>query len=340
MSKSGQFPDEQSEEGAFERQEDFDVAGQAGSVGEAVRMAGTLKPDVVVTDVRLPDGTGFDLSRQLRSEDGNIGIVGQQHLDIVRAAFSCDLARQVMFMWTAAASSAQWSNLYEGMPTFNHHALSHRDLGDSSVWRPLAAIDQWYSEQTSLFLQSLQSTPDVDGLSLLENTLVVYAIFRVIHVTLTLAGVAAFILSIGMAVDANILIFERTKEELRAGKTLFSAIEAGFNRAWNSIFDSNVSSILTAAILFYFGSPVIRGFALVLIIGVLVSMFSAIVLTRTALRCQPLARRCRTWSVLPRAARLCGVAPVCRDLQAREARHFPPVSVAAASRTAGRPGSS
>lgn len=107
--------------------------------------------------------------------DGNIGIVGQQHLDIVRAAFSCDLARQVMFMWTAAASSAQWSNLYEGMPTFNHHALSHRDLGDSSVWRPLAAIDQWYSEQTSLFLQSLQSTPDVDGLSLLENTLVVYA---------------------------------------------------------------------------------------------------------------------------------------------------------------------
>ena len=93
--------------------------------------------------------------------------------------------------------------------------------------------------------------------------------------TLTLAGVAAFVLSVGMAVDANILIFERTKEELRSGKTLVSAIEAGFNRAWNSIFDSNMSSIITATILFYFGSATIRGFALVLIIGVLLSMFTA-----------------------------------------------------------------
>jgi hypothetical protein len=107
--------------------------------------------------------------------DGNIGVVGQQHLSIVRAAFSCDLARQVLFMWTAAASSAQWGNLYDGMPTFNHHTLSHRELGDPSVSRPLAAIDRWYSEQTSLFLQQLQSTPDVDALSLLDNTLVVYA---------------------------------------------------------------------------------------------------------------------------------------------------------------------
>jgi preprotein translocase subunit SecD len=114
--------------------------------------------------------------------------------------------------------------------------------------------------------------------------LLVLAIFRLVPVTLTLAGVAAFVLSIGMAVDANILIFERTKEELRAGKTLNSAVEAGFNRAWNSIFDSNVSSILTAAILFYFGSAVIRGFALVLIIGVLVSMFTAITVSRLMMR--------------------------------------------------------
>jgi preprotein translocase subunit SecD len=121
-------------------------------------------------------------------------------------------------------------------------------------------------------------------IALAYYALVVFAIFRFIPVTLTLAGVAAFVLSVGMAVDANILIFERTKEELRAGKTLFSAIEAGFNRAWNSIFDSNVSSIITATILFYFGSPVIRGFALVLIIGVLVSMFTAITLSRELLR--------------------------------------------------------
>ena len=75
----------------------------------------------------------------------------------------------------------------------------------------------------------------------------VYAIFRLLPVTLTLAGIAAFILSVGMAVDANILIFERTKEELRAGKNLTSAVEAGFARAWNSIFDSNVSTLITAS---------------------------------------------------------------------------------------------
>ena len=101
---------------------------------------------------------------------------------------------------------------------------------------------------------------------------------------LTLAGIAGFVLSVGMAVDANILIFERMKEELRLGKSLPAAVEAGFNRAWNSILDSNVSSLITATILYAFGSSVIRGFALVLIIGVLVSMFSAIVVTRTILR--------------------------------------------------------
>ena len=99
-----------------------------------------------------------------------------------------------------------------------------------------------------------------------------------------LAGIAGFVLSVGMAVDANILIFERTKEELRVGKSLPAAIEAGFNRAWNSILDSNVSSLITATILFVFGSSVIRGFGLVLILGVLVSMFTAITVTRTILR--------------------------------------------------------
>jgi preprotein translocase subunit SecD len=122
------------------------------------------------------------------------------------------------------------------------------------------------------------------ALALIFYALVVYAIFRTIHVTLTLAGVAAFILSIGMAVDANILIFERMKEEIRAGKTLGPAIEAGFNRAWSSILDSNVSSLLVASWLYWQGTTVVRGFALVLIIGVLVSMFSAVTVTRTLLR--------------------------------------------------------
>ena len=124
----------------------------------------------------------------------------------------------------------------------------------------------------------------IAGGALIYYALVVIAIFRLVPVTLTLAGIAGFVLSVGMAVDANILIFERTKEELRLGKSLPIAIEAGFSRAWNSILDSNVSSLITATILFLFGSSTIRGFALVLIIGVLVSMFSAITVTRTILR--------------------------------------------------------
>jgi preprotein translocase subunit SecD len=136
-----------------------------------------------------------------------------------------------------------------------------------------------------LFMMIYYRLPGVlAALALIFYTLVLYAIFRTLHVTLTLAGVAAFILSIGMAVDANILIFERMKEELRSGKTLGPAIEAGFNRAWSSILDSNVSSILVAGWLYWQGTTVVRGFALVLIIGVLVSMFSAISVTRTMLR--------------------------------------------------------
>jgi protein-export membrane protein SecD len=124
----------------------------------------------------------------------------------------------------------------------------------------------------------------VAAFALVYYTLVMIAIFRLVPVTLTLAGIAGFVLSVGMAVDANILIFERMKEELRLGKSLPAAVEAGFNRAWNSILDSNVSSLITATILYALGSSVIRGFALVLILGVLVSMFSAIVVTRTILR--------------------------------------------------------
>ena len=136
-----------------------------------------------------------------------------------------------------------------------------------------------------LFMIAYYRMPGVlAALALIFYTLVTYAIFRLIGVTLTLAGVAAFILSVGMAVDANILIFERMKEEIRAGKTLVPAIEAGFNRAWSSILDSNVSSLLIAAWLYWVGTTVVRGFALVLIIGVLVSMFSAVTVTRTMLR--------------------------------------------------------
>ncbi len=121
-------------------------------------------------------------------------------------------------------------------------------------------------------------------LALAMYTIINLALFKLIPVTLTAAGIAGFILSIGMAVDANILIFERTKEELKSGKSKQDALREGFHRAWSSIRDSNLSSIITAVILYYFASTaVIKGFALVFLIGVLVSMFSAVTASRTIL---------------------------------------------------------
>lgn len=119
-------------------------------------------------------------------------------------------------------------------------------------------------------------------------TIIVIDIFKLSGVTpfpivLTLAGIAGFILSIGMAVDANILIFERWKEEVRGGASLQAGLQSGFKRAWSSIRDSNISTLITCVILYYFGLPVIKGFAVTLAIGVLVSMFTAIIVSRTLL---------------------------------------------------------
>ncbi|HUD04952.1 MAG TPA: protein translocase subunit SecD [Patescibacteria group bacterium] len=129
----------------------------------------------------------------------------------------------------------------------------------------------------------------IASVALTLYTLFVLAIFKLSSITpygitLTLSGIAGFILSIGMAVDANILIFERMKEELRQGKSHETAIELGFSRAWTSIRDSNISTLITSFVLYEFGTGMVKGFALVLAIGVLVSMFSAIVVTRTFLR--------------------------------------------------------
>ncbi len=123
-------------------------------------------------------------------------------------------------------------------------------------------------------------------IALLLYALFNLAIFKVIGVSLTLPGIAGFILSIGMAVDANVLIFERIKEELRAGRVLVDAIQIGWKRAWPSIRDSNVASLIICSVLYYFGSngaSVIQGFATTLALGVAISMFTAIVVTRTFL---------------------------------------------------------
>jgi preprotein translocase subunit SecD len=136
--------------------------------------------------------------------------------------------------------------------------------------------------------------------ALIIYALVTLSVFKLIPVTLTLAGIAGFILSVGMAVDANILIFERMKEELRSGKTIAAAIRAGEDRAWPSIRDSNTSTLITCGVLYFFGqqfgATIIMGFALVLAIGVVISLFSAIFVTRTFLE----LLLSRSWAHSPR----------------------------------------
>lgn len=123
----------------------------------------------------------------------------------------------------------------------------------------------------------------IADIALVIYSLLTFACFNLLGVTLTLPGIAGFILSIGMAVDANVLIFERTREELRSGKSLYRSVESGFYRAFSSILDSNVTTLIACLALFYLGSGLVKGFALTLALGVAVSMFTALTCSRTLL---------------------------------------------------------
>lgn len=157
-------------------------------------------------------------------------------------------------------------------------------LGRDSIKKSLVAASVGLASVSLFMIFYYRVLGIFATVALIIYTLITFAVFKIIPVTLTLAGIAGFVLSVGMAVDANILIFERIKEELRWGKPKHDAIIVGFTRAWSSIRDSNVSSLITTAILFNFGTGSIRGFALSLAIGILISMFSAISVTRTLLR--------------------------------------------------------
>lgn len=140
-----------------------------------------------------------------------------------------------------------------------------------------------------LFMISIYRLPGgLACVSLVCYIILNLAVFKLVPITLSLPGIAGFILSVGMAVDANVLIFERLKEEIRSGRSLRLAVEAGFQRAWPAIFDSNLSTLTTCAVLFWFGNTfgasIVKGFAINLGIGVLLSMFSAVFLTRTLMR--------------------------------------------------------
>jgi preprotein translocase subunit SecD len=161
-------------------------------------------------------------------------------------------------------------------------------LGQDSVQRSIVAGGIGLALVAAFMILYYRVPGLVAALALLVYAAISFAAFKLVPVVLTLAGIAGFILSIGMAVDANILIFERMREELRAGRSMAAALDAGFGRAWTSIRDANVATLITCAILFWFGATfgasIIQGFALTLAIGVAVSMFSAIFVTRTFLR--------------------------------------------------------
>lgn len=131
----------------------------------------------------------------------------------------------------------------------------------------------------------------VAGVALLSYVVLMLALFQLIPVTLTAAGLAGFVLSLGMAVDANVLVFERMKEEYRKGESSRLAAQSGFSRAWSAIRDGNITSLLSAIILFWFGTSMVKGFALVFGMGVIMSMFSALVITRTLLLALPEVHR-------------------------------------------------
>lgn len=156
-------------------------------------------------------------------------------------------------------------------------------LGQSSIEQSLKAGLIGLGLVMAFMLVYYRKMGFVANIALLMYTLITFAVFMLVGVTFTLAGIAGFVLSIGMAVDANILIFERTKEERRVGRSEWKAVEAGFDRAFPSIFDSNTTTLITCLLLWVMGTGAVKGFALTLAIGVAVSMFTAITATRTFL---------------------------------------------------------
>jgi len=257
-----------------------------------------LKPTQVIFDnanqpVISFEFTGADadrwvqLSKDFLQQPVQITLDGQQiSAPVIQTVFTSGRG-QISGSFTVA-SATQLSNLINSgaLPVSLTVIQSSRvepTLGRQSVDRSLIAGIVGLL-LVAFFMVAYYRVPGVLAVfALLYYTALTYAIFRLIPVTLTLAGIAGFILSIGMAVDANVLTFERLKEELRSGKSLRVAVEEGRKRAFPSIFYSNLATVLTAAILFEFGTGTVKGFALTLGIGVAVSFFTAVVVTQMLL---------------------------------------------------------
>jgi len=195
---------------------------------------------------------------------------------VIQGSFSVKEARDLSVMLNAGALPVPLNVIQQ-----RHIGAT---LGRDTIQRSLIAGAIGLSTVAVFMIVNYGLLGLVADCALIVYALLVMSVFKLVPVTLTLAGIAGFILSIGMAVDANILIFERLKEELRWGKDFSTALHLGFNRAFPSIWDSNLSSLITCAILYWFGTGIVRGFAVTLAIGIVVSLFSAVTVTRTLLR--------------------------------------------------------
>jgi preprotein translocase subunit SecD len=219
------------------------------------------------------DESKFPISTPVISQDLANGLTGDP---VINGTFDMKSARALSLQIRAGALPVPISILQQ--------QTVGATLGNESVQKSLKAGVVGLGVVMVFMVVLYGGLGLIADFGLLLYTAIVLSIFKIMPVTLTLPGIAGFILSIGMAVDASILAFERIREETKWGKPRGLALKLGFDRSWNSIRDSNISSLITAAVLFYFGSGMVRGFALTLAIGIGVSLFTNIFVVRTVIR--------------------------------------------------------
>lgn len=219
------------------------------------------------------DESKFPISMPVISQDLANGLTGDP---VINGTFDMKSARALSLQIRAGALPVPISVLEQ--------KTVGATLGNESVQKSLKAGAIGLGAVMVFMIVLYGGLGLIANFGLLLYTALVLSVFKIVPVTLTLPGIAGFILSIGMAVDASILAFERIREEIKWGKPRGVALKLGFERSWNSIRDSNISSLITAGVLFYFGSGMVRGFALTLAIGIGVSLFTNIFVVRTVIR--------------------------------------------------------
>jgi len=249
---------------------DFSLNDEGAAMFEQITAKNIGKPICLFLDGQpiIPDDINDSCPRvQAKISGGNARITGQ---------FSLERARQIVERFNAGALPAP-------VKLINQQTIGS-DFGQDSLQKAIFAGAVGTLIVMLFMIGYYRKLGVFAAVALLFYIALTLGIFKLLGVTMTLSGIAGFILSIGMAVDANILVFERTKEEFKKGLSHSIAINEGFHRAWTSIRDSNISTMITSGVLYFFTSGFVQGFALTLFVGVVISMFSAITTTRIMLK--------------------------------------------------------